>query len=478
LRALSKPTDLSELRGDDLLDRVSQAILAYGELAHGYRPQPHHRDMIRFIAEGLMRRKHSQVLEPRGAAKTTWGNTAFLSWLIAMFDVRVGLVSNTDLQALDFSRAIKWTFEQNGEHREIFGDLVNPSKWTNKEWIRKGSRWAGTKDVSLFAVGVGGAIISKRFDVILMDDILDEENTSNPDVRESTKEWFLKTLKPCLAPDGVVISLGTRWSEDDLYEHFITTKEDGGQGWRHLIVSALTETETGEQRSYWPDVWPVYRLIEEKESMGSPLFSCAYQNDISGLLEGNIFKGPFDHFDVLPDGHRYVIKIGVDLASSEKESADFTARVTTARDACRTADSCSQRGEFFVLSAYRDRRESHHSEFVYDGYQAYPDVALVLVESQQFQSTLIHTVMEEHPEIPIEGKKQDVDKVTRARAVAAKYEAHKVHHHRALKGTAFEVELLSFPKGHDDLVDSEGLSFDLASDTFFFGSVRAGNRAA
>jgi predicted phage terminase large subunit-like protein len=375
LRALSKPTDLSELRGDDLLDRVAQAILAYGELAHGYRPQPHHRDMIRFIAEGLMRRKHSQVLEPRGAAKTTWGNTAFLSWLIAMFDIRVGLVSNTDLQALDFSRAIKWTFEQNGEHREIFGDLVNPSKWTNKEWIRKGSRWAGTKDVSLFAVGVGGAIISKRFDVILMDDILDEENTSNPDVREST-------------------------------------------------------------------------------------------------------KGPFDHFDVLPDGHRYVIKIGVDLASSEKESADFTARVTTARDACRTADSCSQRGEFFVLSAYRDRRESHHSEFVYDGYQAYPDVALVLVESQQFQSTLIHTVMEEHPEIPIEGKKQDVDKVTRARAVAAKYEAHKVHHHRALKGTAFEVELLSFPKGHDDLVDSEGLSFDLASDTFFFGSVRAGNRAA
>lgn len=453
-------------------------MLAYGELVHGYKPAPHHRTMIQFVVEGLLRRKHSQILEPRGAAKTTWGNTAFLSWLIAMFDIRIGLVSNTDLQALDFSRAIKYTFEANSEHRELFGDQVNPAKWTNKEWIRKGSRWAGTKDVSLFAVGVGGAIISKRFDVILMDDILDEENTANPDIRASTKVWFLQTLKPCLAPDGVVISLGTRWSEDDLYEHFTTSKALGGQGWRSLIVSALTEDSAGELRSYWADVWPVYRLIEEKESMGSPLFSCAYQNDISGLLEGNIFKGPFDHFETLPEGHRYIGKIGVDLASSERETADYTARVTTFRDACRAADSCTQRGEFFVMSAYRDRRESHHVEFVFDGYQAYPTVVLVLVESQQFQSTLIQGVMEEHPEIPIEGKKQDVDKVTRARAVAAKYEAHKVHHHISLKGTAFEVELLSFPKGHDDLVDAEGLSFDLANDTFFFGSVKAGSRAA
>lgn len=473
MRALARPTDeeLEQLRGDDLLDRLTSAVLAYGELVHAYKPAPHHRAMIRCELEGVLGRKHTQILEPRGAAKTTWANTAFLSWLIGMWDVRIGLVSNTDTQALDFSRAIKTTLEQNVEHRALFGDQVNASKWTNKEWIRKGSAWATSKDVSCFAVGVGGAIISKRFDIILMDDILDEENTANPDIREDVKTWFLKTLKPTLAPDGVVISIGTRWSEDDLYEHFFTSIPQGGQGWRCLTVSALTEGPTGEIVSYWPGVWPVYRLLEEKVSMGSPLFSCAYQNDISGLLEGNIFKGPFDHFDVLPEGHKYIGKIGIDLASSEKQSADYTARVTTFRDNCG-AGTCMQRGDFFVMSAYRDRRESHHSEFVYDGWRAYPTVALVLVENQQFQSTLIQTVMEEHPEVPIEGKRQDVDKVTRARAVAAKYEAHKVHHHISLKGTAFEVELLSFPKGHDDLVDAEGLSFDLANDTFVFGSVK------
>ena len=50
-------------------------------------------------------------------------------------------------------------------------------------------------------------------------------------------------------------------------------------------------------------------------------------------------------------------------------------------------------------------------------------MSLVICESQQFQSTLIQEVMRDYPRIPIEGKQSDVDKITRARAVAAKYEA-------------------------------------------------------
>lgn len=475
LKQLARPSldELGGLKGDELIERVAQAILAYGEAVHGLVPAVHHIELVRFIVRAILTRKHAQLLEPRGAAKTTWGNTSTLSWLLAMFDLRVALVSNTDLQALDFSRAIKSTYEQSSSHRAIFGDLVNPAKWTNKEWIRKGSRWSTTAFVNLFAVGVGGAIISKRFDVILLDDILDEENTANPDIRDSTKTWFLKTLKPCLAPDGVVISIGTRWSEEDLYETFITPVADGGQGWDVLLRSALTEDPlTGEIISYWPQYWPVHRLLEEKESMGTPLFSCAYQNDISGLLEGNIFKGPFDHFELLPEGHTYTIRMGIDLASSEKETADYTARVTTAEDRCAEG-TCQLRGHYYVLSAYRDRRESHHAEFVFDGYQAYPNIGLVIVESQQFQSTLIQKVMEDHPEIPIEGKKADVDKVTRARAVAARFESNRVHIHKNLRGTALEIECLSFPKGHDDLVDALGYSMDIAGTQFIFGSVRA-----
>lgn len=442
-----------------------EAVFAYGEYVFGYVPASHHRAMVTETLDALYRRENELYLLPRGGAKTTWDNTILCSWLVGKYpDLRIGMVSNTDTQAKDFSRAVKYTVEANPLHREVFPDSKpSPSKWTDKEWLCAGSRWHGSKDVTMFAVGVGGAIISKRLDLILMDDILDEENTQSVDQRQAVEVWFKKTLKPCLSPDGVVVAIGTRWGEEDLYEIFMKPLADGGMGWRSHVVSSLTEGPDGRLVSYWPEYWSVDRLLKEKDEMGSPLFSCAYQNDISGLLEGNIFHGPFEHFTTLPAG-KWLLRMGVDLASSVRERADFTARVTTAEN----LDS----GDFYVLSAYRDKRESHHSEFVHDGWMAYPNISLVIVESQQFQSTLIQEVMETYPKIPIEGKKADVDKTTRARAVAAKYEAHKVFHHASLKGSAFEVELLSFPKGHDDFVDSLGYSMDLGGQEFFFGSLK------
>jgi len=441
-------------------------------MVFGYVPAEHHRVMVAETLEALLYREHSVKLLPRGGAKTTWDNTILCCWLVGKYpDIRIGMVSNTDTQAKDFSRAVKYTIQANPLHKLVFPDSAPSSeKWTDKEWLCAGSRWLGSKDVTMFSVGVGGAIISKRFDLLLLDDILDEENTQTIDQQEGVEVWFKKTLKPCLAPDGVVVAIGTRWGEGDLYERFMTPTADGGFGWKSHIVSALTTDDAGQLVSYWPEYWPVERLLKEKEEMGSPLFSCSYQNDISGLLAGNIFHGPFDHFSVLPEGHSYTLRMGVDLASSIRERADFTARCTTAEDVCM--GSCPLKGCFYVLSAYRDRRESHHADFIRDGWLAYPNIGLVVVESQQFQSTLIQEVMETYSKIPIEGKKADVDKVTRARAVAAKYEAHKVFHHASLRGSAFETELLSFPKGHDDFVDAEGYSMDLGGNDFYYGSLK------
>jgi predicted phage terminase large subunit-like protein len=428
--------------------------------------------MVRETLEAIYARDNELYLLPRGGAKTTWDNTILCCWLVGKFpDIRIGMVSNTDTQAKDFSRAVKYTVGANPLHRQVFpASQPSAEKWTDKEWLCAGSRWLGSKDVTMFAVGVGGAIISKRFDLLLMDDILDEENTQTIDQQEGVEIWFKKTLKPCMAPDGVVVAIGTRWGEGDLYEKFMDSTVDGGFGWKHQIVSALTtDEETGSLKSYWPEYWPVDRLLKEREEMGSPLFSCAYQNDISGLLAGNIFHGPFEHFTTLPEGHQYTLRMGVDLASSTRERADYTARVTAAED---IDAACTEKGTFYVLSAVRDKRESHHAEFIHEGYLAYPNIGLVLVEKVQFQSTLVQTVMETYPRIPIEGKPADGDKTTRGRAVAAKYEGHKVVHHMSLRGSAFETELLSFPKGHDDFVDSLGYSMDLGGDEFFFGSLR------
>ena len=459
-------TEWRDLHNFALRGLAPTDVYAFGEYVYGHSPAPHHREMVDFIQTCVEERTNAVILEPRGHAKTTWGNTIYLSWLIARNPhIRVGLISNTAKQANDFSRAIRWTYESNDRFKEIFGDIVGRTKWTDVEWLRAGSKHHGSNNVTLYSAGAPGAIISKRFDVILCDDILDEENTANTEQREKVEQWFWKTLKPCLTPDGVVIVMGTRWGEDDLYQKLLTAVDEGGKGWRSLIRGAIVPDEDGGRHALWPDLWDLPKLDKEREDMGSPMFACSYLNDISGLMAGNIFPRLPDefYFTTLPPDRHYTIRMGVDLASSESERADYTARVTTAED---------DTGNFYVLSVVRDKRETHHAEFVVDGWLAHPGMSLILIENQQFQSTLIQELMREYPRLPVQGKKSDVDKVTRGRAAAARYEAHKVYHHVSLRDSDFEQELRSFPKGHDDMVDALGFSMDLAGGGFFFGSLR------
>ena len=172
-------------------------VYAFGEYVFGYEAAEHHREMVDAINAAISTRTNTVILEPRGGAKTTWGNTINLTKLIADNpDIRIGLISNTAKQANDFSRAIRWTLESNPKLHDVYGNLVSTSKWTDVEWLRKDSRWHGSKDVTLYAAGAGGAIISKRFDIILCDDILDEEKLRQHRAARENRELVLQDSSP------------------------------------------------------------------------------------------------------------------------------------------------------------------------------------------------------------------------------------------------------------------------------------------
>lgn len=432
------------------------------------QPAPHHAEMIEFVLNALDHRQNAVVLEPRGHAKSTWVTTILLSWLVSKHpNIRIGLVSNTAKQANAFSRGVRWTLEANDYQHDVFGNLTGKHKWNDVEWIQKDSALHGTKDVTMYSTGAGGAVVSKRFDIILCDDILDEENTSNPDQREKIETWFWKTLKPCLVPGGSIIVIGTRWAEGDLYQTLIDPPEKGGKAWPSLIRSAVIYEEDDENhekpRALWPEVWPLDKLEQERNDMGGALFACSYLNDISGLMEGNIFRREWFRYysGNPPAAGRVTWKMGVDLASSEREAADWTARVLIGED---------EQYNTFVHTVHREKISTGHRAFVENGYAARTDISRIVVESNQFQSALVKELINTTP-LPVVGKRSDVDKVTRARAVAARYESGKVWHNASLSGSDFEVELLSFPKGHDDMIDALGLAMETGRAGFFYGKV-------
>jgi len=158
----------------------------------------------------------------------------------------------------------------------------------------------------------------------------------------------------------------------------------------------------------------------------------------------------------LPDDRQYHFTIGIDLATSVRERADWTAGVLVAKD---------DRNEHWVLHHQRTKTEGGHREFVKSLYDwanvhGYP-VSKVIIENNQHQSTLIQDLLRETT-MPVVGRRADVDKRVRARAAAARYESHRVHHHRNLVDRELERELVNFDKGHDDLIDALGLAMDLA----------------
>ncbi len=428
------------------------------------RPAPHHVEMMEWILERLANRENGVALLPRGHAKTTWFNSIMLSWLVSKHpNLRVGLISNTAKQSNAFSRAVRFTLEANEYQHDVFGNLTGKHKWNDVEWIRKDSALLGTKDVSMYSAGAGGAIISKRFDLILCDDILDEENSINPEQREKVENWFWKTLKPCLVPGGSIIVIGTRWAEGDLYQSLIEDKK-----WPSIVKGAIYYDEADKEhkkpKALWPEMWPLDKLEAERRDMGSAMFACSYLNDISGLMAGNIFRREwFNYFDELPNNPAgYTWTMGVDLASSEKQRADYTARVVVAKD---------DDGNSYVFSVNRAKIETGHREFVMDGAIANPLISKIIVENNQFQGAFVKDLIASTM-LPIVGKKAEVDKVTRARSVAARYESGKVFHHKSLAGSDFEIELLQFPKGHDDMIDALGYAMETGVGGAYFGSFR------
>jgi predicted phage terminase large subunit-like protein len=134
--------------------------------------------------------------------------------------------------------------------------------------------------------------------------------------------------------------------------------------------------------------------------------------------------------------------MGVDLAISTREGADYTAAVVLGK----------QNGNTYVVHASRTRAGFQGSvDFIRSiAYRYKPTI--VAIENVQYQAAVVEQLLRDTT-LPIVGIKPDKDKVTRFLPLSVRYEQGLVWHNENLE--EYEDELLSFPEGmHDDLVDA------------------------
>jgi predicted phage terminase large subunit-like protein len=411
----------------------------------GYGFTPFHQRWWEFTAQNRL----SLLLAPRGHGKSTILTVAFTIFrVLDNPDLRVLIVSNTAAQALAFLREIRAHLEKNPAIFKVHGGLAG-TPWNENE-LALCSRLIPAKEATVTAMGVMGPVISKHYDLIILDDVVDETLAANKAMRQKIETWYYKELLPTLEPDGELHIMGTRYHHDDLYGKLIA------KGMPALIERAIIEEE-GVERALWEEKFPLALLREKRDQAGPAIFNAQYQNDV-GAMMGAIFRPEWIKTAKPPEAGRKFQ--GVDLAIGSEDHHDYFAHVTVIETGVR---------RYHVLSSHRDRL-SFEDQFraIRSLFLAHdrPDspVVAVGVEANAYQEAMAQRLRSE-THLPVKSIIQTRDKIARALRLQGLIQTGSLTFPESGAHLLLS-ELLSFPdSGHDDLVDALEIAVKVARET-------------
>lgn len=459
-----------------LRKKAATSDAAFAEYMSGLVFPKHLREMEKFMDS----HDRALVLMPRGHAKTT-ALIFRAARIIGMTEgnIRIGILTAVLADSMSRSRAIK-TLIESPLFAEVFpwaADGVVGNKWTDETWTIKGVNMG--KDATCFADGLGSIKPGARLDLLFADDMVGMKENATAVQRQKASDTYWQVVDPMLVPGSKKWYVGTRWHEDDFYAELM---RKGIQEYQRRAIE--------DDQPLWPEMYTIEALNQKKEELGTPIFMLQFQNDVTSM-GGNIFRHDwFQRTDKLPEGAR---RIGVDLASSISERSDYTTAVEVLED---------EDHNLYVVGAWKERINEGHQEWLtgitrngdignakgpkilwpqrmlslrglnYDAEEP-RFIESLNIEAVQHQSTFVREILGT-TSLPARAIRPDKDKVSRSRALAARYEAGKVFHLNGAPGIdSLEHEMLSFPNGeHDDLVDALVYAADLSGNSFYFTAGR------
>lgn len=415
----------------------------------GYRAPEHQLLLNRFLSG----KKFGLVLAPRGSGKSTSCNMCYaVMRALQNRNIRVLIASRTVDQAKAFLSEIKFML-LNEKLQEIFGDLKG-IKWDETQADING-KTVHKKEHTFTIAGADGTVVSKHFELIIGDDIVENKNSRTDGQRKQILKFFYTSMLPTLRPEGEMRILGTRYHPEDLYGYLISNDVSFKDNW--FVLPVVYDKETAEPvdliqdkngkfhapenaTSYDPIGFPMKEIIRRRSGMPLSDFECQYQNRTS-FIDGDYFKNEwFRHYDGDPfeikDSLKLATWIGVDLASSLKDDADEFALVVIG--------ILSNMKECYVLD-YISGRFTFKEQFetVIRYYDIWSPIR-VFVEGNAYQQVLASTVVQTFPDVRAVPVFTSKDKVTRARALQLYYERRQMFHRKG-RMSKLEEQLVGFP---------------------------------
>ena len=335
------------------------------------------------------------------------------------------------------------------ESRAVFPEVYFRPERAGQETIVPGRQsaheWGTKQGGSYYAVGVGGGLTGRGFDIGIIDDpTKDAEEASSQLIRDKVWEWYRTVFHTRLRPNAAIIVVMTRWHKDDLVGRLLAyaASEPASDQWEILHLPAIRKVDN-KDIALWPERYPLPVLQNFRGTMGGRAFESLYQGNPT-IAEGNIIKREWwKYYKERPVFTRIIHSW--DTAFKAKAENDYSV--------------CTVWGEatngYYLLDVWRQKVEYPELKRAAISLHGRDKAHAVLVEDKASGQSLIQELKRD-TKLPVLPVKVDSDKVTRVNAVSPLIESGKV----LLPESApwlhdYIEELSSFPTAeHDDQVDS------------------------
>lgn len=124
-------------------------------------------------------------------------------------------------------------------------EVIIPERQAAHEW---GTKQGG----SYYAVGIGGGLTGRGFNVGIIDDpVKDEEEAASQTIRDKVWEWYKTVFRTRAQPDAAIIIVMTRWHVADLTGRIIELANESPEADQWLILHFRAIGEEGEQYEFY-----------------------------------------------------------------------------------------------------------------------------------------------------------------------------------------------------------------------------------
>lgn len=289
-----------------------------------YMVGAHHKRLAKLLEEAISGDKKRIIVNiaPR-MGKSELVSYLFPAWFLGHHpDKKIIMATHTADLSTTFGRRVR-DLVNSDDYRGVF-----PNVSLNQD-AKAAGQWNTSVGGQYYAAGVGGALAGRGADVFVIDDPHSEQEakTGNPAVFLSAWEWFQSGPLQRLMPNGVIIVVMTRWSMMDLTGQLVNhmIKNPDADQWEVVEFPAILDEGTDEEKSLWPEFWPLEELKKKRAGMDTRYWSSQYLQNPTAEGAQLIKKEWWQHWeDEMPPLCDYTI-MSLDAAQESHNRADYNA---------------------------------------------------------------------------------------------------------------------------------------------------------